>query len=49
LFLTILSRRPTADEERLFRSHLERAGSAGSASRELAWALMMTSEFSLNH
>jgi hypothetical protein len=49
LFLSILSRRPTADEGRLFRSHAGRTGSVESASRELAWALMMTSEFSLNH
>lgn len=49
LFLTILSRRPTAEEQRLFRDHLGRADSAQAACRELAWALMMTSEFSLNH
>jgi hypothetical protein len=48
LFLTILSRRPTVDEQRLFREHLGRSGSIAAASRELAWALMMTSEFSLN-
>ena len=49
LFLTILSRRPTADDQALFNSHLRRCGSAQDACRELAWALMMTSEFSLNH
>jgi Protein of unknown function (DUF1549)/Protein of unknown function (DUF1553) len=49
LFLRLLSRRPTADEQRLFRDHLTRSDSAESACRELAWALMMTSEFSLNH
>jgi len=49
LFLTILSRRPTADEQRLFRDHVTRSDSVDAASRELAWALMMTSEFSLNH
>jgi hypothetical protein len=49
LFLTILSRRPTADEQRPFRDHVARSGSAEAAGRELAWALMMTSEFSLNH
>jgi hypothetical protein len=48
LFLTVLSRRPTADELRLFRDHLDRSDSAEAASRELAWALMMSSEFSLN-
>lgn len=49
LFLTILSRRPTADEQKLFRDHATRTGSVEKAARELAWALLMTSEFSLNH
>lgn len=49
LFLTILSRRPTAGEQRLFQTHVGRSDSLETASRELAWALMMTSEFSLNH
>lgn len=49
LFLTILSRRPTADERKLFRDHAARVGSAEPAARELAWALLMTAEFSLNH
>ena len=49
LFLTILSRRPTADEQKLFRAHVTRAGSLQTAARELAWALLMSSEFALNH
>jgi hypothetical protein len=49
LFLAVLSRRPTADELRLFQEHITRAGSIDAATRELAWALLMTSEFSLNH
>jgi hypothetical protein len=49
LFLAVLSRRPTADERRLFQAHVGRAGSLDAAARELAWALLMTSEFSLNH
>jgi hypothetical protein len=49
LFLTFLSRRPAADELRLFRAHVTRTESAEAAYRELAWALMITSEFSLNH
>ena len=49
LFLTILSRRPTAEEQARFKSYLRSAGSGGAACRELAWVLMMTSEFSLNH
>ena len=49
LFLTILSRRPTADEIRQARAYVTRAGSAAGGLRELAWVLIMTSEFSLNH
>jgi hypothetical protein len=49
LFLTILSRRPTAEEQRLLRHHVKQSDSAATACRELAWSLMMTSEFSLNH
>lgn len=49
LFVTLLSRRPTADEQRIFRAHVTKSDSAETAYRELAWALMMTSEFSLNH
>ena len=49
LFLTILSRRPTADELRRTKAHLERSSSAAGGLRELAWVLLMTSEFSLNH
>lgn len=49
LFLAILSRRPTADEVRLLRAHLARSGSVEAACRDLAWALLMSSEFSLNH
>jgi hypothetical protein len=49
LFLTILSRRPTDDDVRRVKAHLDRAGSASAGLRELAWVLLMTSEFSLNH
>ena len=49
LFLTILSRRPTADELRRTKAHLERSGTAAGGLGELAWVLLMTSEFSLNH
>ena len=48
LFLTILSRRPTSNERAKFKSYVERCGSAQDACREWAWALVMTSEFSLN-
>lgn len=49
LFLTVLSRHPTAGEQELFRAHVARTGSLETATRELAWALLLTSEFSLNH
>lgn len=49
LFLTILSRRPTDRERQMVREHVAKAGSADAAYRELAWSLMMSSEFSLNH
>jgi hypothetical protein len=49
LFLTILSRRPTENELRQVKPHLNRTGSAAGGLRELAWVLIMTSEFSLNH
>jgi hypothetical protein len=42
-------RRPRADAQRLVRNYLSRTDSAESARREPAWALLMTSEFSLNH
>jgi hypothetical protein len=49
LFLTILSRRPTPAERQLARDHLRQVGAPPAAHRELAWALLMSSEFSLNH
>ena len=49
LFLAILSRRPSADERRQVRSYLDDADTPVAGCRELAWALTMTSEFSLNH
>lgn len=48
VFLTLLSRQPTAEERRQASAFLTSGGS-GSGLRELAWVLMMTSEFSLNH
>ncbi len=38
-----------ADEQKQVKSYLGRFDSAPSGYRELAWVLMMTSEFSLNH
>jgi hypothetical protein len=49
LFLTILARTPTAEEQKRFETYVQKAGSPQSACRELAWVLMMTSEFALNH
>ena len=49
LFLTILSRRPTADEIEASRHELNDSDSPQTAYRDLAWALLMSSEFSLNH
>jgi hypothetical protein len=49
LFLAILARGPTENELRMAKSSLARAGSAADGLRELAWALLLTSEFSLNH
>ena len=49
LFMTILSRPPTEKELRQARSYVERASPTSDGLRELAWTLIMTSEFSLNH
>jgi hypothetical protein len=50
LYLTILARYPTAAEQKLIQEQLRRKdGSPQSTYRELAWALLMSSEFSLNH
>jgi hypothetical protein len=50
LFLTILSRHATAAEQALVRDQLQDAvGSSQTVYRELAWALLLSSEFSLNH
>lgn len=49
LFMTILARPPSADELRQAKAYLARSGPAAGGLRELAWVLLMTSEFSLNH
>jgi hypothetical protein len=49
LFLAILSRRPTPAEQQLAAEQLKRAAAPQDACRELAWALLMSSEFALNH
>ena len=49
LFLAILARYPTATERKLVEEQLSRGDGPHGAYRELAWALLMSSEFSLNH
>jgi hypothetical protein len=50
LYVTILARYPTAAEQRYVAEQLRRKdGSPQGVYRELAWALLMSSEFSLNH
>ena len=50
LSLTILARLPTAAEQQLARDQLSTADASPQiVYRELAWALLMSSEFSLNH
>ena len=49
LFLTILSRRPTENELHQVKSCLSRSGSGAAGFCDVAWALTLTSEFSLNH
>jgi hypothetical protein len=50
LFLTILARYPTAAEQKFVQEQVRRKdASPHDAYRELAWALLMSSEFSLNH
>jgi hypothetical protein len=49
LFLTILSRRPAPAEQQLAQEQLQSSSTPQSAYRELAWALLMSSEFALNH
>ncbi len=49
LFLKVLSRKPSAVELNIFRESVAHSSSLEASTRELAWALLMTSEFSLNH
>ena len=49
LFLTILSRRPTADERKWLDEYRREARTTEEAVRELAWVLMMSGEFAVNH
>jgi len=49
LWVTILARRPAPDELRGLLATVESAAAPPEAYRQLAWALLMSSEFSLNH
>ena len=49
LFLTILSRRPTPAEQQLAQDQLQTNSTHQSAYDDLVWALLMGSEFALNH
>lgn len=50
LFLAILTRRPTVADQALVRDQLARANASPSTAYcELVWALLMSSEFTLNH
>ncbi len=50
LFLSVLSRKPTADEESMVAEYLaQRSDNREQALKNLAWALLASSEFCLNH
>jgi hypothetical protein len=49
LYLTALSRRPTAEEIRLLSAYLERRKHERSGYRGVLWMLLNSGEFSLNH
>lgn len=49
LFLGTLSRRPTATESQKLLGHVGKAGDAKTAYSDILWALLNSSEFTLNH
>jgi hypothetical protein len=49
LYLAVLSRRPTADETRFVASHVSGSKDRAKAVGQLAWALLASTEFCLNH
>jgi hypothetical protein len=49
LYLTLLSRRPTAGETALFRDTLATASNRRDALIDLVWALLNTTEFQCHH
>ncbi|MFQ5730415.1 MAG: DUF1549 domain-containing protein [Planctomycetaceae bacterium] len=50
LYLTVLTRRPTADEKQTVAEHLKQKGAdRAQAVAQLAWALLSSTEFCVNH
>jgi hypothetical protein len=49
LFVAILARRPTPAERELIQDHLKATSEPHAGCRQVAWALLMSSEFLLNH
>jgi hypothetical protein len=49
LFVAILARRPLPAERRLAQDHLKSTSEPQAGCRQVAWALLMSSEFLLNH
>ena len=49
LFLSVLSRRPTAEEKKDVADALRSATDRGAVLRELVWALVASAEFRFNH
>jgi hypothetical protein len=49
LYLSILTRRPTADEQREVASFLTRRTDRAAALQDLAWAMLASTEFRFNH
>jgi hypothetical protein len=49
LFLTILARRPTTGESKIVHEQISGSDMPAEVWREIAWALLLSSEFSMNH
>jgi hypothetical protein len=49
LYLTILSRKPTADELKIVAEHVQATRSKGQAAIDIAWALINSPEFLYRH
>ena len=49
LYLTALSRRPTADETRRLTEYVGRQSDPRTAYGDVLWVLLNSSEFALNH